>query len=150
MPASTAEQIKDFIAVKNGEYETLHQAFEEQFWGTKMALTGDFTADELTRTKQAMESWLADPGNLKQTREYLQNLPKGVTDFEVGMGGRSGFRTLLEFSRERARLLQLSSPHVQLVRNARKVRPLPADHERKRRSKLSCHHFDCPLVTSRN
>ncbi|CAD7924899.1 unnamed protein product [Amoebophrya sp. A120] len=64
--------LQQFVEAKNREYERLHKAFEEQFWGNKMALkNGDFSPDLLTSTKQAMEAWLANADNLKQTMEYL-------------------------------------------------------------------------------
>ena len=54
----------------NTQYEVLHRAFEEQFWGTKMALSGEsYSVAELTRTKIAMESFLAEEAKLKRTRE---------------------------------------------------------------------------------
>ena len=61
-----------FINDINVEYEKLHHAFEEQFWGTKMALADPkFSVDELTRTKTEMEAFLADEAKLKTTREWL-------------------------------------------------------------------------------
>ena len=54
-----------FIDDVNSKYEVLHKAFEEQFWGTKMALSdGKYNTAELTRTKGEMEGFLADPANL--------------------------------------------------------------------------------------
>ena len=50
-----------FIDSYNAEYEKLHLAFEEQFWGTKMALSGDYTTELLTSTKSAMEDFLKSP-----------------------------------------------------------------------------------------
>ena len=45
-----------FIDDVNSKYEVLHKAFEEQFWGTKMALSdGKYNTAELTRTKGEME-----------------------------------------------------------------------------------------------
>lgn len=56
---------------------SLHRAFELQFWGTKMALTGaQYSTDELTRTKGEMEAFLADETKLAQTREFLKVVPE--------------------------------------------------------------------------
>eukprot|EP00966_Prymnesium_polylepis_P248855 5753750-Prymnesium_polylepis.1 len=40
-----------------------------QFWGTKMALSGDYSVSKLTETKEKMEAFLADADKLKRTRE---------------------------------------------------------------------------------
>ena len=61
-----------FINSVNTEYEALHKSFEEQFWGTKMALSDErYSVPELTRTKGEMEAFLADEQKLKMTREHL-------------------------------------------------------------------------------
>jgi len=61
-----------FISSINTEYEALHKSFEEQFWGTKMALSDEkYSVDALTRTKGEMEAFLADEEKLKVTREHL-------------------------------------------------------------------------------
>ena len=63
-----------FINSVNTDYEALHKSFEEQFWGTKMALSDErFSVPELTRTKGEMEAFLADEQKLKTTREHLAN-----------------------------------------------------------------------------
>ena len=68
----------EFINDVNTKYEALHCSFEEQFWGTKMAL-GDkkFSTAELVRTKAEMEAFLADEEKLKATREYLEKGASG-------------------------------------------------------------------------
>ena len=61
-----------FINSVNTDYEALHKSFEEQFWGTKMALSDErYSVPELTRTKGEMEAFLADEQKLKTTREHL-------------------------------------------------------------------------------
>jgi len=61
-----------FIEEVNTQYEGLHRAFEEQFWGTKMALKdGSYTVDALTKAKGEMEAFLASKEKLAQTRGYL-------------------------------------------------------------------------------
>eukprot|EP00962_Isochrysis_galbana_P017143 scaffold4925_cov125-Isochrysis_galbana.AAC.9 len=63
---------RSFINEVNARYETLHRAFEEQFWGTKMALAADmYSVSELTRTKEEMEAFLADEAKLSKSRELL-------------------------------------------------------------------------------
>jgi oligoendopeptidase F len=75
--------LKDFIDQTNSQYEKVHRSFEEQFWGTKMALSdgtvladgkgpSKYSVDELTRTKMEMEAFLADPAKLEKTREFLK------------------------------------------------------------------------------
>ena len=61
----------------------VHTKFEEQFWGTKMALKDgtllssgtappNYSVSALTETKQRMEDFLADPKKLERTRELLK------------------------------------------------------------------------------
>jgi hypothetical protein len=38
---TAAAGIQEFVSSKNREYEKLHKDFEDQFWGTKMALGGE-------------------------------------------------------------------------------------------------------------
>ena len=67
-------EIQSFIDEVNVEYEKVHVQFEEQFWGTKMALASEkYSTDELLRTKQSMEEFLASEAKLKATRELLQS-----------------------------------------------------------------------------
>lgn len=57
----TSDDLQAFINETNAEYERVHKAFEDQFWGTKMALSGDcFSAEKLSSTKDEMEAFLAD------------------------------------------------------------------------------------------
>ncbi|KAJ1484191.1 hypothetical protein T484DRAFT_1894807 [Baffinella frigidus] len=76
------EKVQSFINTVNTGYESVHKRFEEQFWGTKMALPGgtklsdgvavaEFSVKELTRTKQEMEGFLADAGKLAETRAMM-------------------------------------------------------------------------------
>jgi len=56
-----------------------HYAFEEQFWGTKMALASrdevTFSSEELSRTKKEMEDLLSDPNILNEAQELREKLP---------------------------------------------------------------------------
>ena len=82
MPSSG---IRQFVESKNREYERLHRAFEDQFWGNKMALktSGDFSPEQLTSTKQAMEAWLADPLNLQETLKLQMACGSGDAESDV-------------------------------------------------------------------
>ena len=59
-----------FVNEFNDKYEKKHEAFEQQFWGTKMALkdTSDVTysAENLSKTKKDMEDLLSDPTVLEK------------------------------------------------------------------------------------
>ncbi|KAL7522935.1 hypothetical protein ACHAWX_007671 [Stephanocyclus meneghinianus] len=69
-------EVTNFIDTTNTSYERLHRAFELQFWGTKMALSGpQYSTEELTRTKGEMEAFLADESKLAKTRELLKIVP---------------------------------------------------------------------------
>ena len=59
----------------NEDYAAKHVEFEHQFWGTKMALSGEeFSAENLTNTKKAMEDLLSDPAVLKKALQHRSNL----------------------------------------------------------------------------
>eukprot|EP00040_Diaphanoeca_grandis_P017576 m.91899 g.91899 ORF g.91899 m.91899 type:complete len:649 (+) comp26507_c0_seq1:137-2083(+) len=83
--------VEKFIAETNSGYAALHEAFEDQFWGTKMNLTGIpltpesqtsepavkkakvdsiYSTELLTKTKQEMEDFLSDPVKLKTCRDH--------------------------------------------------------------------------------
>lgn len=76
-PTCSPEATQQFIDSVNSEYEDLHQAFEHQFWGTKMALSDpSYSVSELTRTKREMEDFLADEAKLARARELLESVSK--------------------------------------------------------------------------
>ena len=63
----STSDVANFIDSTNASYESLHRAFELQFWGTKMALSGkQYSTEELTRTKGEMEAFLADEAKLSK------------------------------------------------------------------------------------
>lgn len=66
----------------NEAYEAKHYGFEEQFWGTKMALASrddlTFSSEDLSRTKKDMEDLLSDPTVLKEAKSLLQKLPQNA------------------------------------------------------------------------
>lgn len=81
--SSSMSAATDFIEKINVEYEALHKAFEYQFWGTKMALKGaEWSVPELTRTKAAMEAFLASKEKLAQTRALLASGDASLTEEE--------------------------------------------------------------------
>ena len=65
-----------FCDAFNADYEVKHEAFEKQFWGTKMALANSsdmtYSADNLSQTKKAMEDLLSDP-DTRQTAEHFRD-----------------------------------------------------------------------------
>jgi Peptidase family M3 len=64
------DEASAFVNEFNNMYEKKHEAFEQQFWGTKMALkdTADVTysAENLSKTKKDMEDLLSDPTILEK------------------------------------------------------------------------------------
>jgi hypothetical protein len=73
---STAQQ---FVDKFNDDYEGKHLAFEEQFWGTKMALSGSesqiFSAEILSKTKKEMEDLLSDYSTVEKAEVLKAALP---------------------------------------------------------------------------
>jgi hypothetical protein len=81
IPCTTTQ----FIDRVNAEYETVHLSYEEQFWGTKMALKeppNTYTTEQLGATKAAMETFLGQPGLLKECQAFLDG-GKGSESQEV-------------------------------------------------------------------
>lgn len=77
-----AEETRKWLAEKNSEYEKVHKDFEDQFWGTKMALASNaFSSDKLSETKTRMEDWLSDEKNLAKTKELLAKA-EGLSESE--------------------------------------------------------------------
>jgi hypothetical protein len=60
MTSATASSVQAFVDRFNADYEAKHEAFEKQFWGTKMALANTsetvYSAENLTKIKTAMEN----------------------------------------------------------------------------------------------
>lgn len=79
MATDPVEAAQTFVNNFNNEYEKRHLEFEQQFWGTKMALSNTaevtYSTDLLSSTKAAMENLLSDPTNLQKAQEFRQNLP---------------------------------------------------------------------------
>ena len=71
---SITEKARSFCDHFNAEYEAKHQAFERQFWGTKMNLSGDYSAELLSQTKADMESLLSDAQIYQNAKDLRQQL----------------------------------------------------------------------------
>eukprot|EP00238_Polyblepharides_amylifera_P000408 CAMPEP_0196573684 /NCGR_PEP_ID=MMETSP1081-20130531/3543_1 /TAXON_ID=36882 /ORGANISM="Pyramimonas amylifera, Strain CCMP720" /LENGTH=627 /DNA_ID=CAMNT_0041891487 /DNA_START=175 /DNA_END=2058 /DNA_ORIENTATION=+ len=70
----TEDAISKFIDDMNEQYLSLHKAFEDNFWSTKMALAGNST-EELTQTKLQMDAFLRDKSNLARVRDQMSAAP---------------------------------------------------------------------------
>ena len=79
-PVATAQS---FVNNFNDAYAAKHYAFEEQFWGTKMALASrdelSFSSEELSRTKKEMEDLLSDPAVLNEAKDLREKLPSDAS-----------------------------------------------------------------------
>lgn len=70
--AASDSDIQLFIDETNIEYERVHKAFEDQFWGTKMALAGElYSSSKLTSTKGEMEAFLMNQDRYKKVQDLL-------------------------------------------------------------------------------
>lgn len=72
---STITEAQSFVDKLNNSYAEKHEAFENQFWGTKMALKeGDYSTDLLSKTKKDMEDLLSDTKILSEAKSYKQSI----------------------------------------------------------------------------
>jgi len=83
-PTSTMAAAQTFVDNFNKSYAEKHEMFENQFWGTKMALSSTsktpYSTDLLSRTKKEMEDLLSDATilqNAKSHRDAIQNAIEG-------------------------------------------------------------------------
>jgi oligoendopeptidase F len=80
-----------FVDDFNERYAQKHEAFENQFWGTKMALKqGEFSTELLNQTKKDLEDLLSDPEILlkaKSLRKDLETLKDSNDGDDVLAGG---------------------------------------------------------------
>lgn len=68
---------KIFVDDFNAEYEAKHLAYEQQFWGTKMALSSaDFCAENLSKTKKQKEDLLSDYSTVEKAQQLRGALPQ--------------------------------------------------------------------------
>ncbi|CAD7929045.1 unnamed protein product [Amoebophrya sp. A25] len=98
VPASVqGMSLRAFVESKNQEYEQVHLAFENQFWGNKMNLkAGAFSPEELSTTKQQMEAWLANEENLKATLYFMSEGRKPHEDSEADIKALEIFKRTFE------------------------------------------------------
>ncbi|VEU43068.1 unnamed protein product [Pseudo-nitzschia multistriata] len=75
---SARDKAQAFVDNFNRSYEEKHVAFENQFWGTKMALSSTeespYSTELLTKTKAEMEDLLSDPAVIKEAKEQQEAL----------------------------------------------------------------------------
>ncbi|KAJ3111647.1 hypothetical protein HK100_002621 [Physocladia obscura] len=69
--STTVDSVTQFIESFNASYEQKHKAFEDNFWATKMNLKGS-SSDELTRTKNELDTFLGDASMLARVQELLK------------------------------------------------------------------------------
>jgi hypothetical protein len=63
-------QASKFIETFNYAYEAKHRAFEDNFWATKMNLSG-CSIESLTKTKGELDEFLGDQKLLEQVQTFL-------------------------------------------------------------------------------
>ncbi len=72
------QQAQAFVDNFNENYSNKHEAFERQFWGTKMSLTSTestpYSTDLLSKTKKEMEDLLSDPDILSQAKSFRDEI----------------------------------------------------------------------------
>jgi predicted house-cleaning noncanonical NTP pyrophosphatase (MazG superfamily) len=83
--AATAEA-QAFVDNFNKTYADKHELFEDQFWGTKMALSStdeiQYSTELLAKTKTEMEDLLSDPLMLQQAKAHHEALTAAKTTTE--------------------------------------------------------------------
>lgn len=81
------QSMQAFVDNFNETYADRHEAFENQFWGTKMALKStehvSYSAENLAKTKAEMESLLADPDLLAEAKRHLASLTNRTSDDDL-------------------------------------------------------------------
>lgn len=68
---ANASSVDAFIDEFNSKYLSVHKNFEDNFWSTKMNLTGASTQD-LVETKVAMDEFLGSKANLAEVRAKME------------------------------------------------------------------------------
>eukprot|EP01083_Nonionella_stella_P009163 26509_1 len=81
------QQAQAFVDNFNESYAAKHEAFENQFWGTKMALKGSnespYSTDLLSQTKKEMEDLLSDADVLAKAKKFRDEIQKQDVDTDV-------------------------------------------------------------------
>jgi hypothetical protein len=80
---TTTAAAQTFVDNFNKSYAEKHEMFENQFWGTKMALTSSeetpYSTDLLSKTKKEMEDLLSDAEVLKEAKSHRDALTPAVS-----------------------------------------------------------------------
>ena len=77
--SKAVSEAQAFVDKFNADYEMKHLEFENQFWGTKMALSDpQFTSENLSKTKKAKEDLLSDYGTIEKAQSLKDSLPADV------------------------------------------------------------------------
>ena len=83
MTSASISKAQAFVDNFNQSYEEKHIAFENQFWGTKMALSStdqdSYSTELLSKTKADMEDLLSNPEVLKEARDHIEALKQTQT-----------------------------------------------------------------------
>jgi oligoendopeptidase F len=114
---------RTFVQQFNEAYALKHLAFEEQFWGTKMALSngGPYSPELLTQTKTALEDFLSDSTIIQQAQIYRKELEKSedITKSIQCLEGKNDEDTvLLRCLDVMLRTCQLLPPEAKAIREA--------------------------------
>jgi len=83
-PKISTSAAKEFVKRFNEAYATKHEEFENQFWGTKMALASTksvtYSSDNLFQTKKDMEDLLSNPEVLEEAKTHRFKLSALLDD----------------------------------------------------------------------
>lgn len=86
--ASSVAAARAFVDGFNASYSARHEAFEWQFWGTKMNLRGggsvEYSSENLSRTKGEMEALLSDAKTRDEAERHLKELEGSSPDAAGG------------------------------------------------------------------
>jgi hypothetical protein len=75
------QEAKAFVDQFNADYEIKHLEFENQFWGTKMALSDPkYNATNLSKTKKEKEDLLSDYSTVEKATQLKNALPPSIDD----------------------------------------------------------------------
>ena len=75
LEAPSVDCVWDFIEQTNEEYDRLHEAYERQFWGERMALSSaDYSPENESASKEALEAFLRDSDRLEKCHSLKEGL----------------------------------------------------------------------------
>ena len=76
LEAPSVDCVWDFIESTNEEYDRLHEAYERQFWGERMALSSsaDYSPENESASKEALEAFLRDSDRLAKCHSLKEGL----------------------------------------------------------------------------